>query len=93
PVKQTVTQVIFNHDTENGYYIDKAGGNYIRYRNDADGNLLKFIYKKDDNNNFVQVGDAVKVAKDANGNYDFSDIIDTTKTIDKKEVESFEISG
>ncbi|MBR4904628.1 MAG: hypothetical protein IKZ53_08145, partial [Selenomonadaceae bacterium] len=91
PVKQTVTQVTFRHDAKNGYYIDETKSNYIRYRNDADGNLMKYSYDKD----LKQIGDAVKVAKDANGNYDFSDIIDDSKTkiIENKEIESFEISG
>ena len=90
PVTQTVERVTYRYDAENGYYIDKAG-NYVRYRNDVDGNLMKYSYDKD----LKQIGDAAKVAKDAKGNYDFSDIIDDSKTkiIENKEIESFEISG
>ena len=43
PVAQTVTQVNYNYDADKGYYIDTAG-NYVRYRKDADGNLLKYTY-------------------------------------------------
>ena len=92
PITQTVAQVNYNYDVDNGYYIDTAG-NYIRYRNDADGNLLKYTYTKDADNNFTQVGNAVAMAKDASGNYDFSDVIKDTTTIENKAIESFEISG
>ncbi len=72
PVVQTVTQINYNYDADKGYYIDTAG-NYIRYRKDADGNLLKYSYDKD----LKQVGDAVAVN-------DFSDIIKDTTTIENK---------
>ena len=88
PVMQTVTQVTYNYDADKGYYIDTAG-NYVRYRKDVDGNLLKYTYDA----NLKQVGDAVAVAKDSSGNYDFSDVIKSTKTIENKGIESFNISG
>ena len=81
PVMQTVTQINYNYDANKGYYIDKAG-NYIRYRKDADGNLLKYTYDKD----LKQVGNAVAVS-------DFSDVIKDTTTIENKEISSFEIKG
>ncbi len=81
PVTQKITQVNYNYDANNGYYIDKAG-NYVRYRKNADGNLLKYTYDK----NFAQIGDAVAVN-------DFSDVIKSTTTFENKEIESFDISG
>ena len=81
PVMQTVTQVNYNYDADKGYYIDTAG-NYVRYRKDSDGNLLKYTYDKD----LKQIGDAVAVS-------DFSDVIKDTTTIENKAIESFDISG
>ena len=81
PITQTVTQINYNYDADKGYYIDKAG-NYIRYRKDADGNLLKYTYDK----NLKQIGNAVAVD-------DFSNVIKSTTTIENKEIESFDISG
>ena len=88
----TITRVNYKYDAENGYYIDKAG-NYIRYRNDADGNLLKYTYTKS-GDTFTQKGDPVAVAKDASGNYDMSDVINgKPTTLEINEIESFTISG
>ena len=81
PITQTVTQINYNYDADKGYYIDTAG-NYIRYRKDADGNLLKYTYDKD----LKQVGKAVAVS-------DFSDVIKSTTTIENKAIDSFDISG
>ena len=81
PITQTVTQINYNYDADKGYYIDTAG-NYIRYRKDADGNLLKYTYDKD----LKQIGNPVAAS-------DFSDIIKSTSTIENKQIESFDISG
>ena len=88
PISTTITRVNYNYDADKGYYIDKAG-NYIRYRNDAAGNLMKFTYDKDLN----QIGTSTPVAKDSNGNYDFSDVIIDTTQIVNRQIKSFEISG
>ena len=85
PVTHTITRVNYRYDADNGYYTDGAG-KYIRYRKDADGNLLKYTYTKDADNNFTQSGDAVAVS-------DFSDVIDSPTTIKNKEIKSFDISG
>ena len=81
PVVRTVERVNYNYDADKGYYIDTAG-NYVRYRKDANGNLLKYTYDKD----LKQIGNAVAVT-------DFSDVIKSITTIENKEIESFDISG